>query len=73
MKGAAGKENGCQRIDTTMDALGNTIGCELFIRIGPPMGARVFADTVKDDDGFVHGITDDSQDGCQKCRINFQM
>lgn len=44
MKGAAGKENGCQRIDTTMDALGNTIGCELSY-VSVRRWVRVFSRT----------------------------
>ena len=37
------------------------------------MSPRIFTDAVEDDDGFVHGIADNRQDGCQERRIDFQM
>ena len=63
MEGAAGKENRRQGVDTAVDTLRNTVMRQFFIRGGPPVSPRVFTDAVKDDDGFVHGIANDGQDG----------
>ena len=46
---------------------------QFFIRVRPAVGPRVFTDAVEDDDGFVHGVADDGQDGRQEGRIDFQM
>lgn len=73
MEGAAGKENRRQGIDTAVDTLGNTVMSQFFIGIGPTVSPRVFTDAVKDDDGFVHRITDDRQDSRQEGGVDFQM
>lgn len=73
MKGATGKEYRRQRINTAVNTLGNTVVSQFFIRIGPPVGTRIFADTVEDNDSFVHGVADNGQDGRQEGSINFQM
>ena len=53
--------------------LGDTVMGQFFIRVRPAVGPRVFTDAVEDDDGFVHGVADDGQDGRQEGSINFQM
>ena len=53
--------------------LGDTVMGQFFIRVRPAVGPRVFTDAVEDDDGFVHGVADDGQDGRQEGRIDFQM
>ena len=73
VQGTAGEEYCRQGIDTAMDTLGDTVMGQFFIRVRPAVGPRVFTDAVEDDDGFVHGVADDGQDGRQEGRIDFQM
>ena len=73
MEGTAGKEYRRQRVDTAVDALGNAVVSQLFIRIRAAVGPRVFADAVEDDDGFVHGVADDRQDSRQEGGVDFQL
>ena len=56
-----------------MDTLGDAVVSQFFIGVGPAVSPRVFTDAVEDDDGFVHGIADDGQDGRQERRIDFQV
>ena len=73
MEGPAGEEYRRQRVDAAVDALGNAVVSQLFIRIRAAVGPRVFADAVEDDDGFVHGVADDRQDSRQEGGVDFQL
>ena len=67
------KQNRCQCVQTPMDALLNGIISQYFISIGLFMSPQILADPVKNDDGLIHRISQNSQYGCQERSIHLQM
>ena len=73
VQGGHAEEGSHQGIHGAADGLVNGIISQGGIAVHSPVGMKVFADSVKDNDRFVHGVAQNGQDGCQERRIHFEM
>ena len=72
MQGSAGQQYGCQRINTPVNTLSNTVLGQAFVRIRSPMRTNIFTNAVEDNDSFIHRVADDCQNSRQEGCVDFQ-
>ncbi len=73
IEGRYAEEGGGQCVQGTANGLMNGVVRQFREAVCALVGVHGFADTVEDDDGFIHGVAQDRQDSRQEGGIHFQM
>ena len=73
VKGCHAEQGGGQGVQGPADGLVNGVVCQGSKAVCPPVGVKVFTDSVENNDRFVHGVAQNRQDGGQEGGVHFQM